>query len=255
MIRYPNINGKTDAQKLEQMKSYLYQIVGELNYQLDKGEAGVVMGSYDSSVNGKATPKKTDPIATFNDIKALIIRSADIINAYYDEINARLEGVYVSESEFGLYAEQTSNDIEANSKGIEQSYTNTQILVSDMEQVSANMQHLASNLEAVEQYQIDVNTHIKSGLLYYDDNGVPMYGLEIGQKTEEDGMEVFNKFARFTSEKMSFYDSNGNEVAYISDRKLFITHIEVTGSFSQGGFVNITMADKSVVTKWIGGGS
>ena len=242
MIRYPNITGKTDAQKLEQMKSYLYQIVGELNYQLKQGESGSVVGSYASSVNGDAMPqKKTDPISTFNDIKALIIRSADIINAYYDAINARLEGVYVAESDFGKYAEQTSADIEATSKAIEQVYS--------------NLQAIATDIEVLEYSIIEVNANIRTGLLDYDEGGVPMYGLEIGQRTEIDGTEVFNKFARFTSEKLSFYDHNGYEVAYISDRKLYIAHIEVIGSFSQGGFVDTIRNDRSIVTKWVGGGS
>lgn len=242
MIRYPNITGKTDAQKLEQMKSYLYQIVGELNYQLKQGESGGAVGSYASSVNGDVmSQKKTDPISTFNDIKALIIKSADIINAYYDEINARLEGVYVAESDFGKYAEQTSVDIEANAKGIEQVYNNLQVIVTDFEGLEYSM--------------IEVNANIRTGLLYYDEGGVPVYGLEIGQRTEIDGAEVFNKFARFTSEKLSFYDHNGYEVAYISDRKLYITHIQVIGSFSQGGFVDIVRNDGSIVTKWVGGGS
>ena len=239
MIRYPNINGKTDAQKLEQMKSYLYQIVGELNYQLDKSGSGSV-GNYASSANEDAMPqKKTDPISTFNDIKAIIIKSADIVNAYYDEINRRLEGVYVAESDFGIFAEQTTLDIEENSRAITQNYE--------------DLQQLVTKLENAEYSMIEVNAHIKSGLLYYDDDGVPMYGLEIGQRTEVDGEEVFDKFARFTSEKLSFYDQNGNEVAYISDRKLYITHIEVTGSFTQGGFVDTVLADRSVVTKWVGG--
>lgn len=256
MIRYPNITGKTDAQQLEQMKSYLIQIVGELNFQLSNVGTGSGGGSYPSSVNTAVAPmQKTDPVSTFNDIKALIIKSADIINAYYDEINSRLEGVYVAESDFGIYAEQTANDIEANSKGIEQNYTNTQTIVANMEQIASNMQQLASNVEAVEQYQIDVSANIKHGLLYYDEAGVPVYGLEIGQRTVIDGSEVFNKFARFTSEKLSFYDQNGNEVAYISDRKLYITHIEVIGSYTQGGFVDTTLADGSIVTKWVGGGS
>ena len=90
---------------------------------------------------------------------------------------------------------------------------------------------------------------------YYDDSGVPVYGLEIGQRTEKDGEEIFNKFARFTAEKLSFYDQNDNEVAYISDRKLYITHIEVIGSYSQGGFVDTTLADGSIVTRWVGGDS
>ena len=240
MIRYPNIIGKSDAQKMEQMKSYLYQLADELNFQLDK--TGNLMSGYPSTANETAkVPKKTDPVSSFNDIKALIIKSADIINAFYDEINARLDGVYVAESDFGSYAEQTAADIEANAKGIKQNYENLQQIVTD--------------IEDIEYYMIEVDAHIKSGLLYYDEAGVPVYGLEIGQRTEVDGAEVFNKFARFTSEKLSFYDLNGYEVAYISDRKLYIANIEVTGSFSQGGFVDITLPDGSIVTKWVGGGS
>ena len=102
---------------------------------------------------------------------------------------------------------------------------------------------------------IEVNAHIKSGLLYYDEAGAPVYGLEIGQRTEIDGVETFNKYARFTSEKLSFYDSNDNEVAYISDKKLYITHVEVTGSFTLGGFVDTVLPDRSVVTRWKEGGA
>lgn len=243
MIRYPNITGSTDAQKLEQMKSYLYQIVDELNFQLEKPSApGSVASGYASSANEAAkAQKKTDPMSTFNDIKAIIIKSADILNAYYDKINARLEGVYVAESDFGTYAEQTTQDITANSKSIAQFYT--------------DLQQVISEIEGVESTQIEVNAHINSGMLYYAEDGTPVYGLEIGQKTEVDGEEVFNKFARFTADKLSFYDQNGNEVAYISDRKLYITHIEVIGSFSQGGFVDTTLADGSIVTRWMRGDS
>ena len=240
MIRYPNIIGKSDSQKLEQMKSYLHQLADELNFQLDK--TGNLVSGYPSTANETAkVPKKTDPVSSFNDIKALIIKSADIINAYYDEINARLEGVYVAESDFGIYAEQTSNEIDANSQRIQQNYESLQQLVTEIEGAGHSM--------------IGVNAHIKSGLLYYADDGTPVYGLEIGQRTEIDGQEVFDKFARFTAEKLSFYDQNDNEVAYISDRKLHITHIEVIGSFSQGGFVDTTLADGSIVTRWMRGES
>lgn len=241
MIRYPNIIGKTDSQKLEQMKSYLHQLTDELNFHLNKaGTTGNNASGYPSTTNeGAKLQKKTDTESTFNDIKALIIKSADIINAYYEEINARLESVYVAESDFGIYAEQTSQDIKANSQRIEQFYTDLQQIISDVD-------------EAVHT-QIEVNAHINSGLLYYADDGTPVYGLEIGQRTEVNGEEVFDKFARFTAEKLSFYDQNGNEVAYISDRKLYITHIEVTGSFTQGGFVDTTLADGSIVTRWMRG--
>jgi hypothetical protein len=111
-----------------------------------------------------------------------------------------------------------------------------------------------SELEGVENAVIEVNAHIKSGLLYYGEDGAPVYGLEIGQRNEIDGQEVFNKFARFTADRLAFYDQNDNEVAYISDRKLYITHVEVKGSFLMGGFTDTVQTDGSVVTKWIGMG-
>lgn len=238
MIRYPNIVGKTDAQKLEQMKSYLHQLADELNFQLDK--TGNLISGYASTVNETAKlAKKTDAVSAFNDIKAMIIKSADIINAYYDEISARLEGVYVAESDFGIYVEQTSQIITANTKSIEQFYTDLQQIIDDVEGVVHD--------------QIEVNAHINTGLLYYADDGTPVYGLEIGQRTEVGGEEVFNKYARFTADKLSFYDQNGNEVAYISDRKLYIDRIEVTGSYSQGGFEDKALPDGSIVTRWVRG--
>jgi len=72
------------------------------------------------------------------------------------------------------------------------------------------------------------------------------------QRNEIYGEEVFNKYARFSSEKLSFYDRNDNEVAYISDKKLYIMDVEVTGSLSIGGFIDTALADGGVVTKWVG---
>lgn len=239
-IRLPNITAKTEAGKLAQMQGYMYQLVEQLNMALQT----VSQGANSTPVNekaagGSAAAKEAEAQATFNSIKSLIIKSADIVNAYYDKINARLEGLYVAASDFGIYAEQTSQDIKATSTAIEQFYTDLQQIVTDIE----NVEHTL----------IEVNAHIKSGLLYYDDAGAPVYGLEIGQRTEIDGVETFNKYARFTSDKLAFYDQNDNEVAYISDQKLYITHVEITGSLKEGGFVDIILDDGSVVTKWAGG--
>lgn len=241
-FKLPNITAGTPEGKLQQMQSFLYQTVEQLNWALNAVETGtgsVQTGRVDAPGGGNTESR--DPAANWGELKSLIIKSADIVNAYYEKINARLTGVYVAQSDFGKFTERTESQIEANSTSVEQLYTDLQQILTDVE----NVEHTL----------IEVNAHIKSGLLYYDDTGAPVYGLEIGQRTEIDGQEVFDKYARFTSEKLSFYDSNGYEVAYISDKKLYITHIEVTGSFSQGGFVDTTMPDGSVVTRWIGGES
>lgn len=239
-FRFPNITAKDEAGQLIQMKSYLHQLVEQLNYAMktvEGGSSGAV--AYMSKAASAVGSEDAKAQATFNDIKSLIIKSADIVNAYYDTINARLKGLYVAESDFGIFAEQTNLALESNSTAIAQHYENIQQILSD--------------IEGFENSLIEVNAHIHSGLLYYGDDGAPVYGLEIGQRTEIDGVETFNKYARFTSDKLSFYDSNDNEVAYISDKKLYITHVEIIGSFSLGGFVDKVLADLSVVTKWVGG--
>ena len=234
-IRLPNITATTEAGKLQQVQSYLFQLVEQLNFALKSVDS--VAGSNVVMETGGSTgvKREQETQASFNSIKALIIKSADIVNAYYDVIIERLSGEYVAESEFGTYRETTEQTITKTSTMVEQNFRSVQQIITDLE----GLQHKL----------IEVDAHINSGMLYYDEDGVPVYGLEIGQRTEIDGVEVFNKYARFTAEKLSFYDSNGNEVAYISDKKLYITHIEVTGSFSIGNLTDKVMADGSVVTK------
>ena len=84
------------------------------------------------------------------------------------------------------------------------------------------------------------------------ENEIPVYGIEVGQRNTVNGVEVFNKFARFTADRLSFYDQSGEEVAYISDFKLYITNAEVTGTLKLGGFLIDT--SKGFTLKWAGRG-
>ena len=227
-IRLPNITADTERGKLEQIRSYLFQMVSDLNYALTTVEKSA---TEKAPVSAKQTTGAAAQ-AVFPEIKSLIIKSADIVNAYYDEISKRLEGVYVAESDFGTFAQQTTQDIKASSDSIESIFSDIQAI------------------EGVKSSLIDVNAHIKAGHLYDAQDGSPVYGLEIGQRTEIDGQEVFNKYAQFTSEKLSFYDQNGTEVAYISDRKLYITSVEIGFSFSMGSFVEEVQSDRSIIGRW-----
>lgn len=238
-IRFPQITAATEAEQLSQVKSFLHQLVEQLNVALVMVGDSAKSTEATSAKTYSAAARETEAQSTFNSIKALIIKSADIVNAYYDSISAKLEGVYVAQSDFGTYTEETSQLIQGNSDSIETLYTNIQTILSDIEGINSSI--------------IEVNAHINTGVLYYDaDTGAPVYGLEIGQRTEVDGEEVFDKYAQFTSDKLSFFDNNGIEVAYISDQKLFITHVEIKGSLVQGGYVDTVLADGGIVTKWVG---
>ena len=238
-LRYPNITAQSEREQLSQFKSYLYQLVGQLQHALSNLEGVTGETTALSQKIASKVDEVTDPKTSFNSVKSLIIKSADIVQAYYEEINRRLVGEYVARSDFGTYSEQTSQDITENSAGIERAFTNIQKIITD--------------IETMEYTLIEVNAHIHSGILYYDDGGIPVYGLEIGQKNIIDGVTVFNKFARFTSDRLSFYDQNGTEVAYISDYKLYIRNVQITGSYRIGGFVDTVQSNGDVVERWVGG--
>lgn len=293
-LRYPMITGASEKEQLIQMKSYLHQLVEQLNYSLNNIDT--VQIKYISSPKSESSKKADDKgtQATFDDLKPLIIKSAEIVNSYYESINERLEGIYVAQSDFGRYAEQTSQEIIKNSTDITQNFANVQqIINSNIDLVSKEMGAIDNDLQGIKAgvegdiidlsnelgnldskidgakgsieseiaklkntldtlniSLIEVNANIKSGLLYYDDNEIPVYGLEIGQKNIVNGVEVFNKFARFSAGRLSFYDQNGTEVAYISDYKIYITHAEVTGTLKLGGYLVDTT--KGVTFKWVG---
>ena len=237
-LRYPDFTVPGPVDPIRRVQSYLHQVIDELNVAFEQVETQANEAKVVASATVSSTTSEKTAQSNFNAIKSLIIKSADIVNAYYDVINKRLEGVYVAESDFGTYVEQTAQEIEANSTAIEQRYSHIQEIISDLEFEVDSL--------------IEANAYIRSGLLDTDpDTGVPIYGLEIGQRTEIDGEEVFNQYARFTADRLSFFDQNGNEVAYISDQKLYITQIEVTGSYKIGGLVDTVRSDGSVVTKYV----
>lgn len=247
-IRKPNITASTAEGQLTQVKSYLAQLCEQLNWALSNisggGQQGVVL--VDKSNNVSVATDDETRAATFNSIKSLIIKSADIVEAYYDEISSRLEGKYVATSEYGTYTKETTQTINDNSEGTTREFT--------------NIQQITSKLEGVADEFIKSQAYVHTGLLYYigangeetdHEEGTAVYGVEIRQvDTDENGEEVFNKFARFTADRLSFYDQNGQEVAYISDYKLHITHVEITGSISHGGFV--TDVSDGIAIRWEG---
>lgn len=235
-IRLPNITAASESGQLAQIRSYLYQFAEQLKWALNTIENDMESKDQESAEVSSAAEQNT-AANTFNSIKSLIIKSADIVEAYYEEINKRLEGEYVAQSAFGEYSEKTSQDITANSTGIEQLFT--------------NVQTIGGVVDALYNTSLTTSAYLKSGLLYYAEDGSPVYGLEIGQTNKENGQETFDKFARFSSDKLSFYDNNEIEVAYISDYKIYITNAQVTGSLTVGKYMITTTS--GLAFKWMGG--
>lgn len=237
-IRLPQISGQTTEEQVLSIRNYLYQTVEQLNYALSMTEIDNEARLKELISTAEKEKSSDGSQTSFNEIKALIIKSADIVNAYYEKISQRLESVYVAQSEFGTYTEKASSDLAQTAAALDTLYTSQQEIITDIENIESSL--------------IGVNAHIKSGLLYYDDSGIPIYGIEIGQISEVDGVEVFNKYARFTSGRLSFYDKNNSEVAYISDYKLYITNAHIKGSLMLGADEGyIFDPSDGLIIKWV----
>lgn len=237
-IRLPNISAQTLPEQMSQMRSYIYQFASELQWALDQIEKKADSNTEAIEAAGNPTPEEAEKKAkdNFTSVKSLIIKSADIVNAYYDQMNERFKGEYVAESDFGTFREETEAEITKNANGIQSLF--------------ANVQTISGGLE--EMRTLITNAYIRQGLLYYKDDGTAVYGLEVGQTNRQpDGVVTFKKFARFIPDRLSFYDSNDTEVAYISDYKLYITNAHVRGNLTVGSFMVDTT--RGFAIKWIGG--
>jgi hypothetical protein len=234
-IRLPNITASTDAGKLQQMQSYMYQLAEQLNWALntvESAQAGNTSPSLVYQQREPSTPQEAED--TFNSIKALIIKSADIVKAYETTIFSDFNGKYFAESDFGTYIEETNRKVEESSRGVNEVYT--------------NIQTITGRLEGVEDDVRTTNAYIKRGLLGYDEAGNAVYGIEVGE-TNDDG--AFTKYARFKADRLSFYDKNGNEVAYIGAGCLYVRGKTVfLGDIQLGGYKTDT--SDGLAFTWIG---
>ena len=220
-IRLPNITGKTEAEQLSQIRSYLYQFASQLQWALSTVEAGDTSNAVAKTTGSVAT--KENPTSNFNELKGLIIKSADIVEAYAEKIDniLNLNGRYVAQSDFGTYKEETNNKLSATDKQLRQDLVDKQSIYDENGNIKA---------------ELLVNGHIYSGIIEYAKDGEAIVGIEIGQTTK-DGDEVkFNRFARFTAERLAFYDAMYQEepVAYISNYMLVITNAWVKGTLQLG---------------------
>lgn len=229
-ISQPSILAQDDRQALLQVKSYLFQLSQQLNYAFSvvDGQIATASAAVEQSVKSS---RSQDPENTFLAIKGLIIKSADIVNAYSEAIEQKLQGEYVAQSAFGTYKEQTEAAIQANSKNINTVFTNVQEMMDR---------------------QIASEGYIRTGLLDYKETGEGIYGVEVGQQDTVDGQKVFSKFARFSADKLSFYDANDTEVAYISDYRMHITNAEITGSLYMLNRFRIYYGG-GLAFEWLGG--
>ena len=205
-IRLPELSGSTEAEQLRQIRSYLYSLASQLQYAFDGAEQ-----EQQTALSTPRTAAGREETPTLSSIKSLIIRSAEITERIAEKLETRLSGKYVAQSQFGTFTQLTEQRIAASAEELRQEFTNWQRIETDVEEIRSSL--------------LEVSASIRTGLLYEQEDG-PVYGVEIGQQEREDGVVRFRKFARLTADRLSFFDRNDTEVAYVSDSALHVTSAE-----------------------------
>ncbi len=150
VIRLPNITGGTPQEQISQINSYLYQLVGDLQYSLSDTAKSVEEFRLSlPNPSGVKTPEDIEK--EFNDLKALIIKSADIIDAYSEKIIGLIDlsGKFVAQSDFGDYVEVTNARIDASDKEIASTVEKLALIESDVDFVRKETSAIKQTAEEI----------------------------------------------------------------------------------------------------------
>lgn len=219
-IRLPNITATDTEGKMSQMQSYMHQLVEQLNWALSTVDNAIQGNTSNVVMTSQSISKSEEEAAdTFNSIKALIIKSADIVTAYEETMMKDFNGKYFAESDFGKYLEETHALIEENSHNITETFNKVETIT------NTDGNGILDKLDADVR---ETNTYIKRGYLgeYIngDRKGQTANGIAVGETiTNANGLPEFKGCAWFTAGRLSFLDESNYEVAYISSNKLYIT--------------------------------
>ncbi len=225
-LRLPNINSETPEGQLSQIRSYLYQFAEELNWALNTLSTAEESKEVIQTTSEATFARESKAQDTFDDIKSLIIKSADIVNAYYEEIDSllSLSGKYATEADFGEggvsgYIKETQQKIRGTSEYIEQNFYSKETI--------------DGMLDALRETSGYIRTGFVGTTLTDPPNDTEI-GIEIGNFNTDEPQ----RFARYTAAGIELFDGSKSNtpVVTISQKKIRISSAEFTSEVKMGGY-------------------
>lgn len=242
----PTLQG-SEAQQLVQLHRYLFKISEMIN-NATTAETLVIQDIAEQQKQVVHTKELDEELAgQYNRAKSLIIKTADIVRAEMDEIVTKLKSDYVAKSEWGEYREEISQQITTTANSVVQSF-----------EYDAKIDAVGADFE---EYRIKSSGYIQSGIIGFEDDGMPIFGIAIGQDLANktvtvDGVayetiDMDRNLATYTADRVTFWQ-NGIAVAHISNSEMVINRIRLLGDLVFGGNWSITHT-RGFAIKWVGG--
>lgn len=176
-LRYPNLSAGSADGQLRQLISYLHQLVDELNMNYQQQEA--VSAQISTEVKRTAANVPKSPTESFNNIKGLIINSADIVERYGEKIETSLSGRYVAVSDFGTYTEDQLVQLGLSADSLRSTMQNVQTISGDVDLMRQELSRVEQKANAVE---------IRIGAVESD--GVKSVQTQAGYTFDKDGLRI-----------------------------------------------------------------
>ena len=89
-LRYPNITGLSEKEQLSQIKSFLHQLVDQLNYALPSAESSTTQ-----TVQAQGTE------ISYYELRSLIMQNLDSIETEFEKLSQKMVSEYVAKSGWG----------------------------------------------------------------------------------------------------------------------------------------------------------
>ena len=249
----PALTGDERAQ-LQQLYRYLFKLSEQLNTSLEATDR-----QYRMAIKTRSGSENSDDVFTpaldakYRELRSLIIKTADIVNQKMDRVVTQLN------SEF----QAISNEWGTFEQNIERTIIDTAENTIEQFDYSEHIYGIDKTvIDGVTYYGITSLGYIKRGIIGFDDQNFPIYGIAVGTELKEktvikDGKEyqqidTSQRIATYTSDRITFW-ANGVELAYFSGDKLFVTRVEVTDGITIGDMhIDVNDKDGLSVGKQIG---
>ena len=218
-IEYPNISEQSPEGQLQQVKDYLFLLADKLNLQDNSAEKifQEVSKAIDADAVATQDNEQSAKLREYANLKALIVKTGEYAMTHSEEISKVFNSSFGANSDFGKYYEELERRVTENAQGVEDLFTYT-----------AGINNENGN------FGVGTKQFIKSGLLYYDESQIPVFGVGVGVistvATDEDKVIDLkqNRLATFAADEIAFWD-NGNKVAYISGNAINFPAANIRG--------------------------
>lgn len=239
----------TEAEQLVQMHRYLFRMNEMLNRAIETGEIQLqTISAQQVQQSANSESVSADLVSQYNQAKALIIKTAHTVRSEMDRVVEELKSKYIAISEWGAYEENIRQEIEKTATGIVQQFD-----------YDAQLEAIGTDFES---YKIESRGYIQSGIIGYDEQNLPIYGIAVGQDLKSttvviDGVErqqidMTRNLATYTSDSITFWQ-NGVATAYISSNLMTINKVKTIEGLQFGDDWEISRTRGGFAIKWIGG--